>query len=40
MRKALKELRYQSEFFAPLFKERATQHFIEQLAAGCLRLCQ
>jgi CHAD domain-containing protein len=33
MRKALKEVRYQAEFFAPLFKKRDTQHFIEQLKA-------
>jgi triphosphatase len=33
MRKALKELRYQTEFFAPLFKRRDTRHFIEQLKA-------
>jgi len=33
MRKALKELRYQAEFFAPLFKERNTRRFIEQLKA-------
>ena len=33
MRKALKELRYQSEFFAPLFKKRVTRHFIQQLRA-------
>ena len=31
MRKALKELRYQTEFFAPLFKRRDTHDFIEQL---------
>jgi triphosphatase len=33
MRKALKELRYQAEFFAPLFEKRVTRHFIEQLKA-------
>jgi CHAD domain-containing protein len=33
MRKALKELRYQAEFFAPLFDKRVTRHFIEQLKA-------
>ena len=33
MRKALKELRYQAEFFAPLFKKHATRKFIEQLKA-------
>jgi CHAD domain-containing protein len=31
MRKALKNLRYQTEFFAPLFARRDTRHFIEQL---------
>jgi len=33
MRKALKELRYQAEFFAPLYKKRDTRRFIEQLKA-------
>jgi len=33
MRKALKELRYQTEFFAPLFKRRGTRRFTEQLKA-------
>jgi inorganic triphosphatase YgiF len=33
MRKTLKELRYQTEFFAPLFKRRDTRYFIEQLKA-------
>ena len=33
MRKALKELRYQTEFFAPLFKGREARDFIEQLKA-------
>jgi CHAD domain-containing protein len=33
MRKALKELHYQTEFFAPLFKRRNTRYFIEQLKA-------
>jgi len=33
MRKALKNLRYQTEFFAPLFKKRHTRQFIEQLKA-------
>ena len=33
MRKALKELRYQAEFFAPLFRERRARRFIEQLRA-------
>ena len=33
LRKALKELRYQAEFFAPLFKKRDTRRFIEQLKA-------
>ena len=33
MRKALKELRYQAEFFAPLFKKRVTWQFVEQLKA-------
>ena len=31
MRKALKNLRYQTEFFAPLFERRDTRRFIEQL---------
>ena len=31
MRKALKELRYQAEFFAPLFDKRDTERFIERL---------
>jgi triphosphatase len=31
MRKALKRLRYQTEFFAPLFQDRETQRFIRQL---------
>jgi inorganic triphosphatase YgiF len=31
MRKALKNLRYQTEFFAPLFEKRETRYFIEQL---------
>jgi triphosphatase len=31
MRKALKRLRYQTEFFAPLFNKRETQTFIKQL---------
>jgi|SRR5215831_11775078 len=33
LRKALKELRYQVEFFAPLFNKRDTRRFIEQLKA-------
>lgn len=33
MRKALKHVRYQAEFFAPLFKNNATRHFIERLKA-------
>jgi CHAD domain-containing protein len=33
MRKALKRLRYQTEFFAPLFRKRDTRNFIEQLKA-------
>jgi CHAD domain-containing protein len=33
MRKALKRLRYQAEFFAPLFKERDTRAFVQQLKA-------
>ena len=33
LRKALKELRYLAEFFAPLFKKRHTRQFIEQLKA-------
>jgi hypothetical protein len=31
MRKALKKLRYQTEFFAPLFGKRDTERFIDQL---------
>jgi CHAD domain len=31
MRKALKNLRYQTEFFTPLFERRDTRRFIEQL---------
>ena len=31
VRKALKILRYQAEFFAPLFERRDTHRFIEQL---------
>jgi triphosphatase len=31
MRKALKNLRYQTEFFVPLFRRRDTRRFIEQL---------
>ena len=31
MRKALKNLRYQTEFFAPLFERRDTRRFVEQL---------
>jgi triphosphatase len=31
MRKALKKLRYQTEFFAPLFRKRDRERFIEQL---------
>jgi CHAD domain-containing protein len=31
MRKALKNLRYQTEFFAPLFERRDARRFIEQL---------
>ena len=31
MRKALKRLRYQAEFFAPLFAKRGTERFIERL---------
>src|SRR5215470_17036462 len=31
MRKALKKLRYQTEFFAPLFERRDTRRFLEQL---------
>jgi CHAD domain-containing protein len=31
MRKALKRLRYQAEFFAPLFAKGATHRFIERL---------
>ena len=31
MRKALKKLRYQAEFFAPLFGKRDTERFIERL---------
>jgi triphosphatase len=33
MRKALKRLRYQAEFFAPLFKARDTHAFVQQLKA-------
>ena len=33
MRKALKKLRYQAEFFAPLFAKRKTQGFVHQLKA-------
>jgi CHAD domain-containing protein len=33
MRKALKHVRYQAEFFSPLFKKNATRHFIERLKA-------
>jgi CHAD domain-containing protein len=33
MRKALKELRYQAEFMAPLFDKRETAQFIHQLQA-------
>jgi CHAD domain-containing protein len=33
MRKALKRLRYQAEFFAPLFNERDTRAFVQQLKA-------
>ena len=31
MRKALKNLHYQTEFFAPLFERRDTRRFVEQL---------
>ncbi len=31
MRKALKRLRYQAEFFAPLFAKLGTERFIERL---------
>jgi triphosphatase len=31
MRKSLKNLRYQTEFFAPLFEPRDTRHFIKRL---------
>jgi CHAD domain-containing protein len=31
MRKALKNLRYQTEFFPPLFERRDTRRFVEQL---------
>jgi inorganic triphosphatase YgiF len=33
MRKALKRLRYQAEFFAPLFSKRETERFVERLKA-------
>jgi inorganic triphosphatase YgiF len=33
MRKALKKLRYQTEFFAPLFAEKKTEAFVRQLKA-------
>jgi triphosphatase len=33
MRKALKKLRYQAEFFAPLFVKRETEDFVKQLKA-------
>jgi len=33
LRKALKRLRYQAEFFAPLFKQQQTQDFVRQLKA-------
>jgi triphosphatase len=33
MRKALKKLRYQAEFFAPLFPKRKTEDFVKQLKA-------